>query len=280
MFFEFALVKCDSIFIPDQYPRVYREKAEIAELTTSIQELGGVLSPIKIHRIADDSYLLIKGSRTLLAAIKAGLNEIPAIIFTGLSDKQIIEYTSVQHLSQIPLSTSDIAMYLGYLRDTLKLPHNKIAALIGWGDTESGRIRVGNYLRLLRFPEDVLSLFNTGGLTISHGVQLQRLLEDVISLEFAAQKTFHDGLSVIALSKLIDKLENTDGHQEMVVITKTKSNDILSQHEYLKSEIEYIVKKYACGVAIKSSPSGNITLKLTLQDDTSLTKIISSLAVE
>jgi ParB/RepB/Spo0J family partition protein len=69
------------------------DSAEMNELTQSIKD-HGVIMPIAVHfpNPADGNtplYTLIAGERRLNAAIKAGLTELPAKIFTDLNDEEI-----------------------------------------------------------------------------------------------------------------------------------------------------------------------------------------------
>ena len=77
-------------------PRTVFDDEKLSELTTSIQEVG-VLQPILL-REQNGRYELIAGERRWLAAKRAGLSSIPAVV-RRIQDIESFEPVSYTHLT-------------------------------------------------------------------------------------------------------------------------------------------------------------------------------------
>ena len=66
---------------PDQ-PRQNFDEAALEELATSIRELG-IIQPLTLRSMGDNSYQIISGERRYRASLLAGLDTVPAYIRTA-----------------------------------------------------------------------------------------------------------------------------------------------------------------------------------------------------
>ncbi len=75
----FGYVQLSEILPNKQQPRKHISQEGLDELANSIKE-NGVLQPILLQKLPDDTYRIIAGERRWRAAKLAGLESIPAII--------------------------------------------------------------------------------------------------------------------------------------------------------------------------------------------------------
>ena len=74
-----------SDLIPNKYqPRKIFDESNLEDLTNSIKERG-MIQPIIVRKSNDDKskYEIIAGERRWIAAQRAGLHDVPAVITTG-----------------------------------------------------------------------------------------------------------------------------------------------------------------------------------------------------
>ena len=88
-------------------PRKNFDEEALNELAASIRELG-VISPITLHKNADDTYMIIAGERRYRAAKMAQLTTIPAYIRT-VDDEQIMEMALIENIQREDLDAIEIA---------------------------------------------------------------------------------------------------------------------------------------------------------------------------
>lgn len=67
----------------------------------------GILQPIIVNKI-DDKYIPIAGQRRFLAAKKAGLKEVPAIVYENLDRRQAIEISLSETIHRVEVSDADL----------------------------------------------------------------------------------------------------------------------------------------------------------------------------
>ena len=75
----FLLIPVAQILPNDDQPRKEFDPEAIQELAASIKEKG-ILQPVVVKKLKEDSYMLICGERRFRASSLCGLTEIPAVI--------------------------------------------------------------------------------------------------------------------------------------------------------------------------------------------------------
>jgi ParB family chromosome partitioning protein len=88
---------------PNPYqPRKQFNKAALEELCESIKQYG-VIQPINVRKISNNSYELVAGERRLRAATMAGLKEIPTIL-VNVDDNDSAVMALIENLQREDLS--------------------------------------------------------------------------------------------------------------------------------------------------------------------------------
>jgi ParB family chromosome partitioning protein len=175
-------------------PRKELGEQEIVELSESIKEFG-VLQPILVKR-EGDGYELIAGERRLMAAARAGLASIPAIVVEiEPLNQQIIAL--VENIQRKNLSSIEEALSL-----------QDILTKTGWKQTELSRrmgrsqASIANKLRLLRLEPAVQEMILQGKLG-------ERQARSLLSLpaeeqKMLAQKAIDEDLSAKEIESLAE----------------------------------------------------------------------------
>ncbi|HEY3484623.1 MAG TPA: ParB/RepB/Spo0J family partition protein, partial [Ilumatobacteraceae bacterium] len=164
-------------------PRVHFDEATLAELATSVAQIG-VLQPILVRRRPDASagstpFELIAGERRWRAAGRAGLTTIPAIIRRG-DDLASVEQALIENLHRQDLTALEEAAAYQQLIEDFGLTHEQVSERVG-----KSRSAVTNTLRLLGLPPAVQHLLADGKLTAGHARALlgtpDRALQDALA---------------------------------------------------------------------------------------------------
>lgn len=159
---------------PDQ-PRFKLDEQALDNLAASIRE-NGLLQPVLV-RPAADRFQLVAGERRLLAAQRAGLMKIPAVI-RKVPDSQMLLLALVENLQREQLNPVEEAQAYQNLIDMLGATQEELALHLG-----KERSTIANALRLLKLPIAVRTLVTEGKLSPGHARAL--LAAGVIPSEMA-----------------------------------------------------------------------------------------------
>lgn len=168
--------------------RVHFDEKLLDELASSITA-NGVVQPILVRPLPAGRYQLIAGERRWLAAQKAGLATIPAIL-RQVSDEQAMEITIVENLQRADLNPIEQAKAYERLSREFGMTQEQMALRTG-----KERATVGNFLRILRLPESVQNKVANGTLSFGHARTLVAL-ESPAQMESVASKIISLSLSV------------------------------------------------------------------------------------
>lgn len=160
------------------HPFKVKDDAEMNTLIESVQTQG-ILSPLIVRPIENtDEYEVISGHRRLHAAVKAGIGEVPALIYALERDAAAIAVVdSNLHREHILPSEKAFA----YKLKMEALNHQGVTCgQVGHksrddvSDTESGRT-VQRYIRLTNLIPELLEFMDEGKMALSVGVELSYL---------------------------------------------------------------------------------------------------------
>lgn len=186
-------------------PRKTFDENALEELSASIKQ-NGVLQPILVRPMADGTYQLIAGERRWRASRMAGLREVPVVI-RDMTDEEAGVFALIENLQREDLTPIEEAQGLKSLIETYGLTQEEVAARVG-----KSRTAVTNTLRLLKLPETVLDMVNTGKLSAGHSRALLSLNdeEEIVRIADAAVK---DGLSVRQVEKFVKNFDKKEKKQ-------------------------------------------------------------------
>jgi len=189
-------LKVDQIDPNPHQPRQVFGEEELQELAESIRE-NGILQPIVVRR-AGDRYELVAGERRLRASRILGLKEIPALI-RDIDDENSLKLALLENLQREDLNPLEKAAGFKALKEELGVSTAEIGRALG-----KGRSTVANTIRLLRLPEEVKGLINSGQLTEGHARAILAI-EGVEKQIEAAERVVNEELTVRDMEKSVSR---------------------------------------------------------------------------
>lgn len=157
---EQRLVPIDQLSGGKLNPRKDFREDELSELADSIRSKG-LVQPI-LARPVPGGYEIVAGERRWRAAQKAGLHTVPVIV-RDLSDKEVLELAIIENVQRSDLNAIEEANGYRDLIERFGYGQEQVAEIIG-----KSRSHVANTLRLLKLPEGVKMLVESGKLTAGH----------------------------------------------------------------------------------------------------------------
>ena len=109
---------------PNQ-PRRDFDDDSLQELANSIRQIG-IIQPITLRDMGDDTYIIIAGERRWRASQRAGLTHIPAYIRT-VDDENMMEMALVENIQRQDLSALEIALAYQHLMEQYDLTQEQLS---------------------------------------------------------------------------------------------------------------------------------------------------------
>lgn len=180
-----VMISTEKIRPFEGHPYKVKDDEEMNSLIESIQTQG-ILSPIIVRPIENtDEYEVISGHRRLHASQKAGIEEIPALVYAVSRDEAAVMLVdSNLHREHILPSEKAFSYKLKY--DALK--HQGASSQIETKlrsdekigiDSGESRATVQRYIRLTNLIPELLDLMDEGKIAFSVGVELSYLDEQL-----------------------------------------------------------------------------------------------------
>ncbi|EXU91442.1 plasmid partitioning protein ParB [Streptomyces noursei PD-1] len=192
---HFAEVPLDAIRPNPRQPREVFDEDALAELVTSIKEVG-LLQPVVVRQTAPGRYELIMGERRWRACREAGLEKIPAIV-RATEDERLLLDALLENLHRAQLNPLEEAAAYDQLLQDFKCTHDELADRIG-----RSRPQVTNTLRLLRLSPSVQKRLAAGVLSAGHARALLSL-DDPEEQDNLARRIVAEGLSVRSVEEIV-----------------------------------------------------------------------------
>lgn len=184
---------------PNQPRREFAIEA-LQELADSIRQIG-IVQPITLRQMDDDTYQIIAGERRWRASQMAGLATIPAYIRTA-DDENMMQMALVENIQREDLNAIEIALAYQNLIERYELTQDKLAERVG-----KNRATVANYLRLLKLPAQVQMALQNREIDQGHARALLGL--DKPSLQVKLYNEIREkGYSVRQVEDMVKALNN------------------------------------------------------------------------
>ena len=248
----------------EEHPYKVLDNEEMNELIQSVQQ-HGILSPLIVRPIEGktDEYEIVSGHRRFRAAQKAGLTEVPALIYALNRDEAAIMLVdSNLHREHLLPSEKAFAYKLKY--DALR--HQGTSSQLGTKlrtdeliarENGESRNQVQRYIRLTELIPELLDLMDEGKIAFSVGVELsflddasQYTLLDIIERDnctpsYSQAYHMHKAFNNECLTKThMERLMSQEkpNQRETVKIPTARIRSLVPQKYTAKQTEEYIVK--------------------------------------
>jgi ParB family chromosome partitioning protein len=192
---RFAEVPVDRIAPNPSQPRSHFDAEALAELVTSIREVG-LLQPVVVRQTGPESYELVMGERRLRAAKEAGLERIPAIV-RDTGDDVMLRDALLENLHRQQLNPLEEAAAYSQLLSDFGATHEELADKIG-----RSRSTISNTIRLLQLPTAVQRRVAAGVLSAGHARAILSL-STAEAQERMAERVVAEGMSVRGVEEAV-----------------------------------------------------------------------------
>ena len=236
-------------------PRTVFDDEKLSELTISIQEVG-VLQPILL-REQNGRYELIAGERRWLAARRAGLSSIPAVV-RRIQDIESFEQAIIENLHREDLNPIDEAVAYHRLMDEFNMTQQQVAERVG-----RSRPAVANALRLLHLSSDIQRLIMDGALSAGHARSLAGVT-DIKIQEKLLSRIVSEALSVRQLESIVNDLQDETSYtnkQKVIFGTSVKEAAYLEVEKVLSERFNTKVS------VVSRGKKGRLVIEFADPDD-------------
>lgn len=243
------------------HPYKVLDNEEMNTLIESIQTQG-ILSPLIVRPMENttDEYEVVSGHRRLHAAVKAGLETVPAFIYALDRDAAAIAVVD-SNLHREHILPSEKAFAYKLKMDTLN--HQGVTCgQVGHksrddvSETESGRT-VQRYIRLTYLIPELLDWMDEGKIALSVGVELSFLSDEAqygvleecelydctpsYSQAFHMKNLYNDGnLSRYEISKMLS--QEKPNQRETIKVPVERLRDIIPESYTAKQTEDFLIK--------------------------------------
>ncbi|MBY0419995.1 MAG: ParB/RepB/Spo0J family partition protein [Pararheinheimera sp.] len=246
---------------PGKYqPRKDMSQDALEDLASSIRSQG-IIQPIVVRQIGEESYEIIAGERRWRASQLAQLDVIPCII-KDVPDEAAVAIALIENIQREDLNAMEEAIALQRLLSEFELTHQQVADAVG-----KSRASVTNLLRLNQLNDDVKLLLEHGDIEMGHARALLALdgLEqsDAARIVAAKQMTVRDTENLVR--RLLEPAPEA--------APKVKDPDVSSLEQRLS-------ERFAAPVEINYNKKGKGNLVISYSSLDELEGILSKLQSE
>jgi ParB family chromosome partitioning protein len=259
---EIALSKIEPN--PNQ-PRTVFDEETLEELAASIRSFG-LIQPITLKETGNDKYMIICGERRYRAALKVGLEFIPAYIKTD-ADENMMEMALLENIQREDLNAIEIALAYQKLLDNSGQTHEQLSERVG-----KKRTTISNYLRLLKLPADIQVCIKKRTIDMGHARALLSIDDPEIQLALK-DSILKDGLSVRAVEELARSI-HVNGNALSIKTAKPRGQRLPEDFKLLKDHLSMFFKTK---VQLTYNAEGKGKITIPFDSDENLTFIMSML---
>ena len=251
-------IELSKISVNPNQPRREFDPTALQELSDSIAEIG-IIQPITLRKLDDNSYQIIAGERRYRASLKAGLKTIPAYIRTA-DDENVMEMALVENIQREDLNSMEIALAYQQLLEQYSLTQERLSERVG-----KKRTTVANYLRLLKLPATIQVALKNREIDMGHARALLSLDDPKTQLQLFNEIKEH-GYSVRKVEELVKAIAN--GKTLEGKSSKAPTGNTRLSEEYL------VLQKHLCGffgtkvqLSRNAKGKGKITIPFGNEED-------------
>ena len=217
---------------------------DMVALTESIRK-SGIINPVVVRPIeGTENYEIISGHRRIFAAKKAGLTEVPALIYDLDKDAAIVAVVD-SNFNREHISLSEKAFAYKMRNEALKR-QNKDSVQVGLGDqvamvrASESASQIKRYVRLTKLNKQLLDMVDEGKIAFTPAVELSFLndIEQNDLLEVMEVTEATPNLSQAMRLKEISQKEGLTPETISDILSELKAN----QRERLHIQTEKIRK--------------------------------------
>lgn len=197
-------------------PRTHFDEDALDELAASIKAVG-IIQPITVRKMENDTYQIIAGERRFRASKKAGITKIPAYIKTA-EDEHVMKMALVENVQREDLNAIEEALGYQRLVEEYSLTQVQLSDLVG-----KKRATVANYLRLLKLPAEIQIGITSKKIDMGHARALINVNDPAIQLQIYNQ--------ILAQDLTVRKVEELARRYNEMGTTEALASETIPTHQ-------------------------------------------------
>jgi len=237
-------------------PRFIMEIGALEELADSIKAQG-IMQPILVRKLTENSYEIVAGERRWRAAKLANLSEVPVLI-KDIPDASALAMALIENIQREDLNIIEEARGIKRLIDEFGMTHEAAAGALG-----KSRAAVSNILRLLNLSEHVQDALLNKKIEMGHARALLTL--EPSEQVMMCQKIISQKLSVRAVESLVANQSN---------IKRQKIKPVNTDIQNLENELS---EMHGMNINISHHESGKGSIKINYTNLDQLDKVLEQL---
>lgn len=259
-------IELDKISVNPNQPRREFDPIALQELANSIAEIG-IIQPITLRKLNEDSYQIIAGERRYRASILAGLKTIPAYIRTA-DDENVMEMALIENIQREDLNSLEIALAYQHLIEQYELTQERLSERIG-----KKRTTIANYLRLLKLPAPIQVALKNKEIDMGHARALLTL-EDPKTQIRIFNETVAQGYSVRKVEEIVKALANGESIKSGGKTISAKGTQLSEEYSMLQN---HLCTFFGTKVQLSCTNKGKGKISIPFNSDADLERIMEIL---
>ncbi len=248
-------IAVDDITINPLQPRRSFDPRELEDLQESIAQ-NGILQPLVVRRLENDTYELIAGERRLRAAKALSWGKVPCVVRRDVkSDQSRLVYALIENIQRENLNPIEEALAYNQLNKDFGLTHEEIGQRMG-----KSRVGVTNIVRVLQLPDEIQRGLVEGKITMGHAKAILMIPDEEKQIRFY-NHLVDEGLTVRKAevrARRIQRAMNVDDPRRM--INRVKKNPLslkygpaLEDKYGFHSSVRYEVDRHVFEVVFRAA---------------------------
>lgn len=259
-------IELNKISVNPNQPRREFDPVALQELADSIAEIG-IIQPITLRKLNDDSYQIIAGERRYRASIQAGLHTIPAYIRTA-DDENVMEMALIENIQREDLNSLEIALAYQHLIEQYELTQERLSERIG-----KKRTTIANYLRLLKLPAPIQVALKNKDIDMGHARALLALDDPKTQIRIFNEILLH-GYSVRKVEEIVKALGNGESIESGGKKITPKGAKLSEEYTILQS---HLCSFFGTKVQLSCSAKGKGKISIPFNNEADLERIMEIL---
>ena len=259
-------IPVNEIEVNPYQPRTDFDELAMEELANSIR-LHGIIQPLTVRRLNENSYQLIAGERRLRAARIAGLKSVPAYIRLA-NDQGMLEMAIVENIQRADLNPMEMAFSMQRLIDECKLTHEQLSSRVG-----KQRSTVSNFLRLLKLPPQIQQAVRKEEITMGHARAIAGL-EEISSQLMVLGEVLSKELNVRDTEKLVARYLNANEKSNKKQKASGKQTKRSADIDHIQQQLRSMI---GMPVTLNYKEDGSGEIRIPFKSDKELNYVLDLL---
>ncbi len=259
-------IEIDKISANPNQPRREFDPIALQELADSIGEIG-IIQPITLRQLSEDSYQIIAGERRYRASVMAGLKTIPAYIRTA-DDENIMEMALIENIQREDLNSLEIALAYQHLIEQYGLTQERLSERVG-----KKRATIANYLRLLKLPAPIQMALKNKEIDMGHARALLALDDPKTQIRIF-NEIIAQGYSVRKVEEMVKALSAGESVESGGKKISPKETKLSEEYATLQN---HLCNFFGTKVQLSCSPKGKGKISIPFNSESDLERIMEIL---